>query len=162
VPSPKDFSFELRDDGSVVAAAGDGDEAPPGIRAVTFLLAALADGEAAAHEESANRLSANTSAVPHSFYSSSGGMLSAAAASNTLPVLAAGASLVMIVLSVTCFFLEVNVLRCNPFEATSSPSSSRSPFCFCFFADFCFGGVRSRVYSQDRAHALAPATNATR
>lgn len=106
VPTPKDFSFELRDDGSVVAAADDGDEAPPGIAAVTFSLAALGDGdEAAAHEESANRLSANATAAPHSFYSSSGGILSAAAASNAFPVLAAGASLVMIVLSVTRFAL---------------------------------------------------------
>lgn len=101
--NPKEFVFDLRDDGSVFVAGGGADESPPGVPAINFSFTALAnEKEVTAHENGAYSLLTNISTSQLSLFSSSQ-ILSATTASSAFPFLAAGASLVMIVLSVRIY-----------------------------------------------------------
>lgn len=104
VVHPEKFQFDLKDDASVVATGGGGDEFPPGISAVNFSFTVSVKDKVPARHSGAHSLFTNISTAQLSLISSTQ-IFNTAKTSSAFPFLAAGASLVMIVLSVR-FFLE--------------------------------------------------------
>jgi hypothetical protein len=105
VVNPEKFQFNLRDDASVVATEGGADEFPPGISAVNFSFTVSHNDKVPAHQSGAHSPFAKISTAQLKLMLTSQ-ILSTAATSSAVPFLAAGASLVMIVLSVRLILEE--------------------------------------------------------